>query len=500
MTVCLFAAIVGSSSCSTTVVGEAIGGAPSATLQCPAEVAVGDTFVIDGGASMDVDGEIVTHTLTLTPGDERFDALRADVTATQAGILTAVLTLSDNDGHTSMARCRVRVVDPDATDDENDDDDDNDGDGDTGPVGEPVDLSGTFALVAWDLPELTGGGLLSVMSPARQCATAPTLSLVTLRQTGLDVDVEIRTCTLTMPTINTVFGLQATTVPDAFVDAVPPLVGRARLARGVVGDRLVVEGLGVGLVAGAVVGDTDELPQDGGDPRVRDDDGNGRPGVTLASTSGDQDVVYRRYVDALEGVVVSADTIDGAEPGSYMATGESSLLSFLDFLVPTGAGLPSTFQMRRVSASSCADVRAQAAALLAEVPPPALPADCPRSDVDARPYGPPVAAGMPCSDDDAMQNPVFIRSDGDCPKVTRGSRSASSLRWFLDGPGLTRRPRGAHLCPLRRRVDRRFRHARRDARPQCREFSRRPDHQGADLCRAVDRTHLRGRSSWSAGA
>ncbi len=369
--------------CTNQVVQAAGPGGPVAVLVCLDRVEPGVAFDVDGSGSHDVDGALASTLLSL-PGQE-VSALSGSFTVAAAGIATARLVVVDEDGLAAEARCRIQVGDvadavlPEAPEEPVEPVEP----GDEAPVeeprvpGAPVDLTGTFALVAFDAPVLSGS---LAMSPARQCATAPTVSLVRLVQTGRHVSMTATTCSLTMPTVNMMLvGAQRTTAPDSFVDALPALTAEFDLAHGEVGDRFAPLPTGGAQVVGAVVTVDDALPTDPADARATDDDADGAMGVRIASSAGDQQIAWRRFVDGFDGVIASGDVIDGSVPGSYQATAESTLLSFslFDFLVPGGAGLPSTFQMTRTTDQSCAEVRAHLEAIIAAAVPPALPADCP---------------------------------------------------------------------------------------------------------------------------
>lgn len=131
--------------------------------------------------------------------------------------------------------------------------------------------------------------------------------------------------------------------------------------------------LGAGTVVGARVDDDAPLPTTTTDPTVSDDDGDGWPAVTLRSSTYAQDIVYRRFIRELSGTIVDADLITGA----YRADAEASVVSWQDFMVPAGPGRPSAFRLTRTDpVTTCADVRADADALLAAFPAPAID-DCP---------------------------------------------------------------------------------------------------------------------------
>lgn len=358
---------------------------PVASLSCPAEVRAREPFVVDGAASRDLDGPFAEVRLRVLPGDVELPELSGTFTVASSGIATASLTVTDGDGNVAEARCRLLVLGGgEGPSDPSDP---------TGPgaPGQPVDLSGGFAMVAYDRPELEGGAL----DPARQCAASPQLSIVHLDQAGTQLSMSIEACAMTLPTVQVwLMGLQESTVPDAVVDALPvlgPITWQLERAETGASFAPPAAVLAAAQVLGAeLTSATDELPTDAMDERVTDDDNNGEPGVSIESTFGPQNVIVRRIVRALSGTIVSSDEINGAAEGSYRVDTDSSLLSPLAFLVPTGAGLPSTFGMVRADggdraldlrgadgALDCADLRAAFDDLQARVPAPALPSDCP---------------------------------------------------------------------------------------------------------------------------
>ncbi|OGQ12482.1 MAG: hypothetical protein A2138_01675 [Deltaproteobacteria bacterium RBG_16_71_12] len=361
---------------------------PVALLSCPAEAHAGEPFAVDGSASRDLDGTFADVRLRVLPGDQELTELSGTFTVAASGIATVSLVVADADGNVAEARCRLMVRG--AGGGPGDPSDPSDPSGPEEP-GQPVDLNGDFALVAYDRPELQGGAL----DPARQCATSPQLSLVHLEHDGAQVSLSVEACAMTLPTVQVWFaGLQESTVPDAVVDAVP-VIGPItwQLERAETGATFAPPptALAAAQVLGAsLTSATDALPTDAMDERVTDDDNNGEPGVSILSTFGPQNIIVRRVVRALSGIIASSDEIDGTAEGSYRVDTDSSLLSPLGFLVPTGAGLPSTFGMVRADgrggaldlrgadgALDCVDLRAAFAELQARVPAPALPADCP---------------------------------------------------------------------------------------------------------------------------
>lgn len=375
----LLLACLGSACGAPTSSNAAAPGLPVAVLSCPEEARVGVPFDVDGSASSDGDGAFASVSLRLSPGDQEVADLRATFTAQSSGVATVILVVTDASAQVAEARCRIAVG----------------GAGSDPTPGEPpapgtpgtVDLSGAFALVAWDRPQLEGGAL----DPERQCAAAPHLSLVTMEQQGAQWSMTLEACVLTVPRVQVfALGRQDTEVPAALLEALPR-VGpfSVTLSSSAVGATFAA-GVVPPLVAGAdLASDQEELPTDAGDPRVRDDDGDGAPGVTLVSNVGGLEVAYRRAVRALSGVVVSADEIDGSALGSFRVDTEASMLSFLGAFAPAGTGLPSTFRMLRADGAhgtqdysgadgvlTCDDLRAHQEALLAQLPAEPVPAGC----------------------------------------------------------------------------------------------------------------------------
>lgn len=382
-------AALGVASCASQVAPSTVGPSlPTASLVCPAEVRVGSPFELDGSASRDLDGPFADVRLLVQPGEQEVAELTGSFTLAASGIATATLVVTDADGNVAEARCRLMArgagddpVGPPGPDDP----------GGPSEPGQPVDLSGDFAMVAYDRPALEGGAL----DPARQCAAAPQVALVHLEQSGTRVSMSVRTCVMTLPTVQVfMVGLQHSDVPAAVADAAPVLGPIAwELGRAETGAAFAPPGdaLAQPVVLGATLASgSEELPTDAADTRVVDADHDGEPGVSIESTFGPQSIIVRRVIRVLSGVIVSANEIEGAAEGSFRVDSDSSLLSPFAFLVPTGAGLPSTFSMARVDGANgapdlrgpdgaldCTDVRAAADELLAQVAPPAAPLDCP---------------------------------------------------------------------------------------------------------------------------
>ncbi len=376
-------AIIGLGACATEVTPAAVGPSlPTALLSCPATAQAGEPFVVDGSASNDPDGPFTEVSLRVLPGDLVLRDLSGTFMVAASGVATATLSVVDGAGNTAEARCRINVRGAG---------DDPDEPGWPSDPAAPVDLSGDFAIVTYDRPELTG----MVLDPARQCSIASEIDLVHLEQSGTHMSMTIRACAIDLPSVRVLLaGVQTSTVPAENVDRLPPFGPiEWELERAEVGVPFAppLEQVGVAQILGADIDDPNgALPTDAADPRVTDDDQDGQPGVTIDSSSGPQNTIVRRVVRAMSGVIVSSDEIDGSSEGSWRTDSDSSLLSLFDFLVPTGVGLPSTFGMVRVDggnaaldlrgadgALTCDDLRAAKAMLVQRIPAPALPEDCP---------------------------------------------------------------------------------------------------------------------------
>lgn len=368
--------------CATDVAPPTIGPSlPSALLTCPAVADAGAPFVVDGSSSRDPDGPFAEVTLRVLPGDLVLHDLSGTFVVAASGVATASLAVVDGEGNRAEARCRINVRGAGGGDDDA---------GWPSDPGGPVDLTGDFALVAYDRPELSG----AILDPARQCSAAADVGIVHLEQTGTRVTMTMRTCAVDLPSVKVWFSdVQRSSVPVPALEAFP-VVGPLQwdLERAEIGASFAppLAELGVAQVVGATLDDPDAaLPTDAADARVTDDDLDGDPGVTIESNFGPQLVVVRRAIRAMSGVITSSDEVDGASEGSWRVDSDSSLLSLLDFLVPTGVGLPSTFGMVRVDGANdaldlrgsdgvldCGDLRAAKELLEQRVPAPAMPADC----------------------------------------------------------------------------------------------------------------------------
>jgi hypothetical protein len=360
-------------------IGDATGPAlPIAELACPAHVDAGSQFDVDASASEPPAGEASFKSATIamvpgaaTPKDALASGLKTALTAPNSAhaVVTVKLVVTDKKGRTAEARCRI-TVDPAAA---------GEGEGEGGEgegEGAPIDLTGSFAMVAFDMPELSGGNL----DPSVQCGPAPVLALVGVQQTDKHVSMTITPCAVWMPDVQILnSGVQTMQVPGAVTAALPPLSADFDLASTSAGTAFAppLDQLGVAEIVGARLADPDgPMPTDANDPQVSDDDRDGWPGVTVFASGNAQDVIYRRYIRAFDGTIESNDLVDG----TWRADTSAALLSsnFFFDTIPVGSGLTSSFQMTRVDASStCDDLLGNSDALISAAPSVAPPDDCP---------------------------------------------------------------------------------------------------------------------------
>lgn len=176
-----------------------------------------------------------------------------------------------------------------------------------GPVSdEPVDidLSGTWAhkSVQTSLSDVPMGGEVE--------AKTITHRVTEIEQDGRTIDVRADVCN---SKIESSFEKIQTKIPAAFVDAIPIDERSGRLEPAGEQEKLVVErSCGV---RGAEVDDpaTSALPTSPDDESVRDEDGDGHPGVTVeveGMVSGEVYIV-QRGCDSYRGRVLSRDHIRG---------------------------------------------------------------------------------------------------------------------------------------------------------------------------------------------
>ena len=252
------------------------------------------------------------------------------------------------------------------------------------------DVNGTFAQVSYSVVQI--GGLI-FLNPDPQCVQAPSLALVHVEQVGMELTTTAEICDMRMPDVEVhLVGTSHSSVDPSFIRAMND-AGSEVLSVVLEGDGSFSPNVTALLpsVLGAVLDDpNDPLPTDPQDPRVRDADDDGHPGVTVHnSTQGDQYTVSRSRLVALDGQVLDSDAIDGvqaAQTDSVILNGDNGGLS------PVITPMPSPTHLRRVdgrngapniaqrdgdaSSISCADVRAYAAELMAAAPPPNTATAC----------------------------------------------------------------------------------------------------------------------------
>jgi hypothetical protein len=223
---------------------------------------------------------------------------------------------------------------------------------------EPTDLTGT-----WAQRQVT---VSNVDVPVVGTTRTPTVSLLLVEATPADApgafDLHLTTCGITM-------GSDAdparTVVPDAFVSALPEVDRRA-----VIGDDGTYTVDWLTQVHGARLTDpeNDALPTSADDPRVIDQDEDGRPGLTVRVTGLVDGEVYvaQRGRDRMVGRLA-----DGRVDGLVEWTSEQAVLDAEVELLRTP--VPSrpepdpaahVFGLRRLPAgATCADVVVSAPAL-----------------------------------------------------------------------------------------------------------------------------------------
>lgn len=247
------------------------------------------------------------------------------------------------------------------------------------------DLTGTFAQLAPARVKMTAGTL----TPNPQCVIAPTLVKVELVQRGADIIADYTTCFVTLAPVRSIVGEVTNTAPPAFTDAIPVVHAEFTLAEVALG--ALYDPPASVVVAGAALDDADQdsLPTSEDDERVRDADGDGRPGVTVInSVGGEQNITFRNRGDT-RGVIESGNRIVGSEAGDLSALPESSVLGAGNAFLPDFESVPSVFEMVRVDGRdgapdldtdgdgeiSCREI-VDAQAFLFTLEAPATPLDC----------------------------------------------------------------------------------------------------------------------------
>lgn len=189
--------------------------------------------------------------------------------------------------------------------------------------------------------------------------TTSSLLLLDVGQDGLAVSATEWTCSTS---IDNGTSLVATEIPEAFLLSLPPSTWTAALEPSAEGLRLVRPW--VTSVKGARLDDpeNDPLPTRVDDPRVVDQDGDGRPGMTVHISvvgliKGDVYVVQRDR-SRLVGMVVSADAAEGL----LEWTTEQTILGASSSFFLSGAAarrdpVPehSYFRARRIDAATTCD-------------------------------------------------------------------------------------------------------------------------------------------------
>lgn len=251
--------------------------------------------------------------------------------------------------------------------------------------GPQFDLTGTFAELAFARVKMTS----STLTPNPQCAVAPSILRIEAVQDGDSVTLTHTPCHVTLPPVTTVAGTVTTETPPAFLAALPVVTDQSTLSSRALGAPLVPpESL---VVVGAELANprTDPLPTSPDDERVRDDDGDGAPGVTvISSLGGEQHATYRNR-GQLMGRIESSTRVDGSVPGELIAVTETSVLGVGNSFLPVTTPLPGVFEMVRVDGQygsfdvdgdddgiiTCTEI-IDAASLIFTLTAPATPADC----------------------------------------------------------------------------------------------------------------------------
>jgi len=324
--------------------------------------------------------------IALVAYTRRIDAGRTIAFASSAGTVDGVVDIDDE----GIARARLTAPDTpaDATVTASDEES-----GASSSIvvrfvapGTPqFDLSGTFVQVGSGRVRLRSASLV----PDPQCVLAPSLVRVDVEQAGLDGTATFTTCDVSLPDVNTLVGRVSSRAPASFIDAIPAVTETFTIADPALGAEWAPPASVV--VAGAALDDpeSDALPTESDDPRVRDDDGDGNPGVTVEnSLGGDQFIVFRNRGSA-HGRIASSVRIVGDTQGDLLAVTETSVFGIGGGFVPEREALPSVVELVRIDGRygapdldadgdgerSCEEVRAAASALALLVVPD-TPFDC----------------------------------------------------------------------------------------------------------------------------
>lgn len=246
------------------------------------------------------------------------------------------------------------------------------------------DLTGTFAQMAPARVRLRAGTL----TPNPQCIVAPAFVKVDIVQTGDALEATYTTCFVTLAPVRSIVGEVTNEAPPSFVGSIPQVRAVMTLADVAIGalfdppESVVISGAELDAPG-------DELPTSEDDDRVRDSDGDGRPGVTVVnSLGGEQNITFRNTGDTV-GVIESSNRIVGSTEGNMVALPESSVLGAGDAFIPEMESIPSIFEMVRVDGQhgapdmdtngdgsvSCNEI-VDAADFLFTLEAPATPLDC----------------------------------------------------------------------------------------------------------------------------
>ncbi len=350
----------------------------------------------DGAPSLGVDAEPPAavadgdSVVTLTVHGRRLDAGTHVTVTSSAGALSAGDVVLADDGAGGLAASTTLQAPPQPADA-------------LVTVREPsgVTATATVSFVAEGAAQFDLTGTFAQLSPARirmraatlvpnpQCVVAPAYIKVELVQTGADIDATFTTCFVTLAPVKSIAGTVTEEAPPAFVGAIPPVHAHFTLEDVALG--AVFDPPASVVVSGAALADpgTDALPTSADDPRVRDSDGDGAPGVTIHnSLAGDQNITFRNTGDT-RGRVESGNRIVGDSAGDLSALPESSVLGAGDAFLPDVEGVPSVWEMVRVDGQngapdmddngdgevSCQEI-VDAADFLFSLEPPSTPLDC----------------------------------------------------------------------------------------------------------------------------
>lgn len=167
-----------------------------------------------------------------------------------------------------------------------------------------IDLTGTWAQ-RW-----TQTAVSRVPVVGRVRTTTETLLLLTIAQTGDDLEITQEVCAIDVATGS---GMVRTVIPDAFVQALPTSRVDARIDVG--GTTPGIRDWQSVDVVGAALSDTadEALPTDASDARVLDPDADGHPGVTVLVRGMVDGEVYvvQRGESELRTNFVSSNRIEG---------------------------------------------------------------------------------------------------------------------------------------------------------------------------------------------